>query len=58
MNTVVAVKKRKMKDSWLLAADLPGHFTADQIVSLYGRRFSIEENFRDEKDPLALAWVH
>jgi len=49
---VVAVKKRRMKEPWLIAADLPANFTtADQIVSLYGRRFSCEENFRDEKDP-------
>lgn len=51
VKSVVAVKKRRMKDSWLLAADLPWPATAEQIVALYGRRFSTEENFRDEKDP-------
>jgi hypothetical protein len=47
---VVCVKAKNMKDSWCLAtsrADL----SASQIVALYGRRFTIEENFRDTKDP-------
>lgn len=46
---VVAVKKRGMKEPWLLATSLPS--SADTVVALYGRRFTIEENFRDEKDP-------
>jgi len=46
---IVAVKKRGMKEPWLLATSLPS--SADAIVALYGRRFTIEENFRDEKDP-------
>jgi len=45
----VAVKEVRMKDSWLLAASKP--YSAARIVSLYGRRFTCEENFRDEKDP-------
>lgn len=45
----VAVKQTKMKDSWLLATSLP--YAAGRIVALYGRRFTCEENFRDEKDP-------
>ena len=45
----VAVKKAKMKDSWLLATSKP--YLANRVVSLYGRRFTCEENFRDEKDP-------
>jgi hypothetical protein len=45
----VAVKKAKMKDSWILATSLP--YAADRIVALYARRFTCEENFRDEKDP-------
>jgi hypothetical protein len=49
VTTVVAVKKRRMKDEWLLASSLP--FSGDELVALYGRRFTIEENFRDEKDP-------
>jgi hypothetical protein len=46
---VVCVKKRGMKDAWCLATsrtDLSG----EEIVKLYGRRFTIEETFRDEKD--------
>ena len=38
-----------MKDSWLLASSLP--YAPSRIVALYGRRFTCEENFRDEKDP-------
>ncbi len=45
---VVAVKRAGMKDAWLLATSLP--WRATEIVKLYGRRFTIEENFRDEKD--------
>ena len=46
---VVLVHDKKMKDPWCLAtsrADL----TASQVVKLYGRRFCIEETFRDTKD--------
>jgi hypothetical protein len=46
---VVLVHDKKMKDPWCLAtsrADL----TAGQVVKLYGRRFCIEETFRDTKD--------
>lgn len=48
LEAVVAVKKSGMADSWLLATSLP--WTGGEIVKLYGRRFTIEENFRDEKD--------
>jgi hypothetical protein len=46
---VVVVKDPGMKEAWCLAtsrADLTGR----SVVKLYGRRFSIEENFRDSKD--------
>jgi hypothetical protein len=46
---VVCVKARGMKEAWFLAtsrADL----AAKAIVALYGRRFTIEETFRDDKD--------
>jgi hypothetical protein len=46
---VVCVKKKDMKEAWFLAtsrADL----TADEVVELYSRRFTIEETFRDDKD--------
>ncbi len=38
----------RMKDAWLLATSLD--WPAKEIVKIYGRRFTIEENFRDEKD--------
>ena len=46
---VVLVHDRKMKDAWCLAtsrADL----TASEVTKLSGRRFQIEETFRDTKD--------
>ena len=46
--TVIAVKKPKMKEGWFLASSLPG--PANPVIALYGRRFTIEENFRDTKD--------
>lgn len=45
----VAVKEPAMKDCWCLVtslAELPGK----EIVKRYGRRFCIEESFRDIKD--------
>jgi hypothetical protein len=47
---VVCVHAKNMKESWCLAtsrADL----NASQIVAMYTRRFTIEESFRDMKDP-------
>lgn len=46
---VVCVKKRAMKDAWCLATSLEGE--AERVVELYGKRFTCEETFRDEKDP-------
>lgn len=46
---VVVAWDRKMKDPWCLATSLDEQ-TARQIVKLYGRRFTIEETFRDVKD--------
>jgi hypothetical protein len=46
---VVVVWDRKMKEPWCLATSLDKH-TASQVVKLYGKRFSIEETFRDQKD--------
>lgn len=45
---VVCAKKRGMKDAWCLATTLKGQ--KERVVALYGRRFTCEENFRDEKD--------
>jgi hypothetical protein len=46
---VVCVHAKRMKDPWMLATSLSKR-TAAQVVKLYGRRFSIEETFRDNKD--------
>ncbi len=46
---VVCVKAPKMKEAWCLATSL-GDRAAAKIVELYGRRFTIEESFRDIKD--------
>jgi hypothetical protein len=57
---VVCVKARGMKDAWCLA--LGGtSVTGAVAVKLYGRRFTIEESFRDTKDPrygLGLSATH
>jgi len=47
---VVCTQAKNMKEPWCLAtsrADLE----ASRIIALYGRRFTIEESFRDTKDP-------
>jgi hypothetical protein len=47
---VVCIRARAMKEPWCLVtsrADLKGA----QVVQIYGRRFTIEEAFRDLKDP-------
>ncbi len=46
---VVLVHARNMKEAWCLATSLSDK-TASEIVKLYGRRFTIEETFRDTKD--------
>jgi hypothetical protein len=48
--SLVFVKAKKMKDSWCLASSL-SDAKAAELVHLYGRRFTIEEAFRDTKDP-------
>jgi hypothetical protein len=47
---IVAVKAKDMKDAWFLATSLKDQ-PSGSIVRLYGRRFTIEETFRDLKDP-------
>lgn len=47
---VICVKQKDMKDVWCLASsreDLKG----SEIKAKYGKRFTIEESFRDVKDP-------
>jgi len=46
---VVVVHQAKMKEAWCLATSLSDR-TAAAIVALYGKRFTIEETFRDAKD--------
>ena len=46
---VVIVWDKKMKEPWCLATSLDGR-TASETIKLYGRRFTIEETFRDQKD--------
>jgi len=46
---IVCVKQKKMKEAWCLASNLKDLKTSE-IVNLYGRRFTIEETFRDVKD--------
>jgi hypothetical protein len=46
---VVLVHARNMKEAWCLATSLANKRAAE-VVSLYGKRFSIEEWFRDAKD--------
>lgn len=46
---VVVTHQAKMKEAWCLATSLSTKKAAE-IVELYGKRFSIEETFRDAKD--------
>jgi hypothetical protein len=46
---VVVVHAKGMKDAWCLATSLADK-KAQDVVKLYGKRFTIEETFRDEKD--------
>jgi hypothetical protein len=46
---VVVVHAKNMKEAWCLATSL-GERKASDVVKLYGRRFTIEETFRDQKD--------
>lgn len=60
IDSVVCVKARGMKDAWCLAVG-GATITGATAVKLYGRRFTIEETFRDTKDPrygLGLSATH
>lgn len=46
---VVVVHAKNMKEAWCLATTLSERRAAD-VVKLYGRRFTIEETFRDQKN--------
>lgn len=49
VGAVVCVHARNMKEPWCLVASSET-LTGSEIVKLYGRRFTIEETFRDTKD--------
>lgn len=46
---VVVVRAKAMKEAWCLATSLRDRKPAE-VVKLYGRRFTIEETFRDQKN--------
>jgi hypothetical protein len=46
---VVCVKAKGMKDAWCLAVG-DENAKGAEVVKLYGKRFTIEENFRDSKN--------
>jgi hypothetical protein len=46
---IVLVHDKRMKESWCIATSRDD-LTATDVVRLYGRRFSIEETFRDTKN--------
>jgi len=48
LNSFTAVWDKAMKEPWYLASSL--EHAPEQIVSWFGRRFTCEEHFRDEKD--------
>ena len=48
---VVVTKQKRMKEAWCLATSRMD-LSASQVVNLYGRRFTIEETFRDQKPPV------
>jgi hypothetical protein len=46
---IACTRAKNMKEAWCLASSRDD-LTAAELVKLYGRRFTIEENFRDTKD--------
>ena len=50
VGAVVVVHNKKMKEPWCLVTSR-GTAAASATVKRYGRRFTIEETFRDHKDP-------
>jgi hypothetical protein len=49
LGAVVCVKAKGMKEPWCLATS-HGDRPSSEIVKLYGKRFTIEESFRDQKN--------
>lgn len=55
---VVCVKEKGMKDAWLLVSNR-ADLTGSKVKARYGKRFSIEETFRDFKNlrlGMGLSW--
>lgn len=50
VGAVVVAHDKKMKEPWCLATSLRDE-AASQVIKRYGKRFTIEETFRDLKDP-------
>ena len=60
VGAVVLIHDRDMKDSWCLATSRTD-LTSRQVITLYGKRFSCEETFRDAKNAhlgLGLSQTH
>jgi hypothetical protein len=51
VGAVVTVRAKSMKEAWHLATSFGEDKSAREIVNLYARRFTIEETFRDQKNP-------
>ena len=49
VKAIVLVHAKKMKEAWCLVTSLSER-RASEVVALYGKRFTIEETFRDQKD--------
>jgi hypothetical protein len=49
VKAIVLVHAKQMKEAWCLVTSLSARL-ASEVVKLYGRRFTIEETFRDQKD--------
>lgn len=47
---VVCLREARMKETWCLASSR-GDLSGSQLKAAYGRRFSVEETFRDVKNP-------
>ncbi len=56
--TVVCVHEKDMRDAWCIVSSDP-KLAGREVKTIYGRRFSIEEMFRDQKDlrfGMGLGW--
>lgn len=59
INSFIAVKRKGMKDAWYLASNLD--LSANTLINLYSKRWTIEPYFRDVKDQrygFGLSYTH